>query len=76
MVEKWTELDMCLNAAEEELTVPFKTWHLWSGPLLHPGNRGEDPGSGPEAAHIGFPVLRLLNQELYSRTPPWPDSSA
>ena len=68
MAEKWTELDMLLNVADEELTVSFKTWHLSSGPLLHPGNRGKGPGAGPEAAHI-VPVLRFLSQENYSRTP-------
>ena len=49
--------------------MPVKTGHLWIVPLLHPGNLGEDQGPGPVAAHIGFPVLRLLNQERYSRTP-------
>ena len=49
--------------------MPDKTRPLWIVPILHPGNHGEDPGPGPEAAHTGFPVLRLLNQERYSRTP-------
>ena len=49
--------------------MPGKTRPLWIVPILHPGNHGEDPGPGPEAAHAGFLVLRLLNRERYSRTP-------